>query len=151
VRLSIKHNLNKNGGEIIHSLKNGEIVPNIGIGSIKLGMNASELKKIITEKSIKTLTECYILEYEDVNVWVDNETDCITQIMVFGKFNGKLLNEFGIGSLLSDIESQLNEKAVEEHYVYIFKNLKGICFEIEETEDDFNNDAKIAFISVFSD
>jgi len=141
----------------MYSLKNGEIIPNIGIGSIKLGMNVSELKKIISEKSIQYLSDCYVLECEDVNIWVDKEKDCIAQIMVFGQFNGKLLNKFGVDSYLSDIESQIGKNATEEHYVYVFKNLKGICFEFEEIEDDWNDiewfksNAKIAFISVFSE
>ena len=138
-------------------MQSGDILPGIGIGNIKLGMNLNDVEKIIPNSSIQHLPEFYILHGGDIKVWINISTNCVTQIMVFGTFKGKLMNEFGIGSHLSAIEQKLNQVAQEEHYVYIIKNLKGICFELEEIEEDWDNidwfksNSKINFISVFKD
>lgn len=139
------------------SLQNGNIIPEVGIGNIRLGMNKSDIEKILTEKSIHCLHEFYVYESEGIKVWINKAKDCVTQIMVFGNFNGKLMNKFGIGSHLSDIERQMGEDAEEEQYVYVFKNLKGICFELEEIEEEwddikwFKSNSKITSISIFTE
>ena len=135
----------------------GDILPEIGIGNIKLGMSRNDVEKIMFETIVQCLPEFYILQGEDIKVWVNKSEDCVTQIMVFGAFEGKLMKEFGIGSHLPDIEQKLNETAKEECYVYCFESLRGICFELEELEEDwddidwFKSKSKISFISVFKE
>ena len=138
-------------------MQRGDILPEIGIGNIKLGMNRNDVEKIMHHAPVQCLSEAYILKGRDINVWINKSTNCVTQIMVFGEFKGKLMNEFGIGSYLSNIEQKLNETATDEYYVYTFKNLQGICFELEDIEEDWNDidwfksNSKINFISVFKD
>lgn len=65
------------------------------------------------------------------------------------------MGEFGIGSFLGEIEESAGELSHEESDVYMFKSQRGICFELEDIEEDwdsvtwFKQNAPIEYISVF--
>ena len=137
-------------------MNNGIITPSVGIGNIKLGMSLDEIEKIMPKSTIKHLEYSYIFHGGDIAIWISKACNFVTQIMVFGTFKGTLFEEFGIGSYLSDIDQKVNDIAEYSDYVYTFRKLKGICFEIEDVEKEWDDigwhksNATIEFISVFN-
>lgn len=138
------------------ALKNGVILPGIGVGNIKIGTRLGSLKKILNNYSVAERNpNVDVYETENIKVWVDKSKEEVTQVLVQNEFKGKFLNRFGIGSYLSEIEDFLEEKAKYEYYVYVFESIKGICFELTDIDDDWDNfewfkkHAPIEYISVY--
>ena len=75
--------------------------------------------------------------------------------MAYGSFDGKFADRFGVGSYLCDIEDYLGEKASEKLVTYLFTSVDGICFELNDIDDDwddkewFKANAPIEYISIF--
>ena len=117
-------------------LCDGDIIPGEGIGLFKLDMSREDVENIINVKGYKLdKGKLYnIYDCGDVEIWFDG--DRIYQISVFGDFKGKLLGELGIGSYLADIEKKLNAVSIDNVYVEVFDEMKGICFELSEEEHD---------------
>lgn len=137
-------------------LNDGDIVPGAGIGDIRIGMHKKDIENILSDSTVNQLVEYEVYQGGDVKVWVNKRMDVVTQILVFGGFRGKLMYEYGIGSYLSDIENKLKSRAINERDVYVFDELKGVCFELGEVAKDWDNlqwfkaNAPIECISVFS-
>lgn len=137
------------------SLQTGDIVPGKRIGALELGKDMSVLLEHSDDFTIQDLAQCQLYIGADVQIWVDKTQKIITQIMVYGSFEGTFMGQFKIGSFLGQIEERLGESAYEEADVYLFESQKGICFELEDIEEEwdcvtwFKHNAPIEFISVF--
>ena len=136
-------------------LQTGDIIPGKRIGSIEIGKDVSALLEFSHDFIVQDLSQNQLYIGGDVQVWVDKSKKIITQIMVYGSFKGTFMGRFGIGSFLGKIEECAGELSYEEDYVYLFESQKGICFELEDIEDDwdsitwFKYNAPIEYISVF--
>ncbi|MDE7203961.1 MAG: hypothetical protein K2O91_19195 [Lachnospiraceae bacterium] len=136
-------------------LQTGDIIPGKRIGSIEIGKDVSALLELSHDFIVQDLSQNQLYIGGDVQVWVDKTEKIITQIMVYGSFKGTFMGRFGIGSFLGKIEECAGELSYEEDYVYLFESQKGICFELEDIEDDwdsitwFKYNAPIEYISVF--
>ena len=136
-------------------LQTGDIIPGKRIGSIEIGKDVSTLLELSHDFIVQDLSQNQLYIGGDVQVWVDKSKKIITQIMVYGSFKGTFMRKFGIGSFLGKIEECTGELSYEEDYVYLFESQKGICFELEDIEDDwdsitwFKHNAPIEYISVF--
>lgn len=89
-------------------------------------------------------------------VWIDKEQDKVTQILVNNGFKGESAGLIGLGSTLNDIKRLLNRSYYEELYVYYIEGVSGICFDLDDSSDDEDNDwdefnAPIDYIAVFRD
>lgn len=119
------------------ALKEGDIIPGIGIGPLKLGDDESSFLTLISEFSVRELPPCTVYTGEDVMIWVEQETRKISQILVFGSFRGKLLDRFGIGTYFSEMEQALGERirlVYEIMAEYQFPSLPGVSFELEDLD-----------------
>ncbi len=127
------------------------IINGVSMGSYHLGWGLQELKekmKIIGFVEDE-LDNHYTLTTKDIKFWVEKEQKVITQITVFGKYEGKFLKKIGIGSRLSDL-NVLGIRWVKEDYVYKLPDYPGICFELEDIDDWDELAAPIEFISIYS-
>jgi hypothetical protein len=136
-------------------LQAGNIIPNAQIGFLKIGAGKSDITSISKDFSIKHLPAHDLYVGGDIQIWLHRATNCVTQIMVYDSFGGKFANRFGIGSYLCDIEKYLGEKASEKLDTYLFTSVKGICFELRDIDDDWDDkewykaNAPIEYISIF--
>lgn len=136
-------------------LQTGDIIPGKQIGLIEIGKDVSDLLELSDDFEVQELSDNQLYIGGDVQVWVDRTSKIIIQIMVYGSFKGTFMGEFGIGSLLGEIEESAGELSYEENGVYMFETRRGICFELEDIEGDwdsvtwFKHNAPIEYISVF--
>lgn len=136
-------------------LQTGDIIPGKRIGLIEIDKDVSDLLELSDDFVVQDLADNQLYIGGDVQVWVDKTKKIITQIMVYGSFKGTFMGEFGIGSFLGEIEESAGELSHEESDVYMFKSQRGICFELEDIEEDwdsvtwFKQNAPIEYISVF--
>ncbi len=80
--------------------------------------------------------------------WIDKSQTSVTQIMVFGEYDGKFLEKIGIGSTLSDL-NHLGIGWIKEDYIYKLPEYPGICFELEDIDEWNELEAPIEFISIY--
>lgn len=124
-------------------------------GVFHTGKDVSDLLELSDDFEVQELSDNQLYIGGDVQVWVDRTSKIIIQIMVYGSFKGTFMGEFGIGSLLGEIEESAGELSYEENGVYMFETRRGICFELEDIEGDwdsvtwFKHNAPIEYISVF--
>lgn len=133
-------------------LNNGDIIPGIGIGWIKIHMSCEDVLRNICEYQIKDLISHDRIVCDDVDIWIDKTTKKVTQIMVKEGFQGKYDGAIGIGSLLSTV-IKMGKKYHEELDTYVLDDAPGMCFELGDTSENDSWDelrAPIAYISVFS-
>lgn len=136
------------------SLKEGDIMPGVGIGVIRLGMNLKQLEEIVGgEYNVDDREDYTVLVCDDVWIWVNKERDAATQILVCDGFAGKYAGCIGIGSTLSDVKRMLNVDWHDELDVFVLNDAPGMCFELDEMDEYEEWDeliAPITMISVFS-
>ena len=136
-------------------LQTGDIIPNTQIGPIKIGAGESEIASISKDFLVKQLPEHDLYIGGDIQIWLHRATNYVTQIMAYGSFGGKFADRFGIGSYLCDIEDCLRERASNELGTYLFSSVDGICFELNDIDDDWDDEerfkanAPIEYITIF--
>lgn len=136
-------------------LRTGNIIPSVQIGLIKIGDSKKNIESISKDFLIKQLPEYDLYVGGDIQIWLHRATNHVTQIMAYGSFEGKFVDRFGVGSYLCDIEEYLGDKASEKLGVYQFASVDGICFELRDIDDDWDNEewfkanAPIEYISIF--
>ena len=130
---------------ILFSLHVGDIVPGIGIGTIKLGCAKDTIQDISSNFVVQELPTSWLYVGSDIKIWVDKKENVITQVLVFGGFCGKFMSKYGIGACLSEIEREINDFAYNELDVYKFKSINGICFELEDLDRDWDSETWFTF------
>ena len=151
-------------GEKLFALNNGDIIPQIGIGPLKLGASENELLKISSKCPFqRTLAYSSIIYTgSDVMVWIERSSMEISQILVFGTFSGKLMGKYGIGTYFSEMEYALGEQVELTYEIsmeYRFPSLPGVSFELADIDvpdqvllqKPYKTLAPIGTISVFRD
>lgn len=120
------------------------------MGPYQLGWGLQELKEKIKIIGFveEELDNHYTLTTKNIKFWVEKQQEVITQITVFGEYEGKFLEKISIGSRLSDL-NVLDIRWVKEDYVYKLPDYPGICFELEDIEDWDELAAPIEFISIY--
>lgn len=121
------------------ALKKGEIIPNIGIGSLRLGATEQDLFDLAFDQPLQMASSNFSTVYTgaDVMVWVDKCSGQISQILVFGDFGGKMMGKFGVGTYLHEIERAFGERVRLEYEItmeYRFPSLPGVSFELEDLD-----------------
>ncbi|MGG1517984.1 hypothetical protein ABE504_21385 [Paenibacillus oryzisoli] len=128
----------------------GEIILNgKSVGKYHLGWSLEKLKSELDEScNLESLDNHFTLTSKNMKFWVLRDEDMVSQIMVFGEYDGKFLNEIGIGSTIFDLNKYSIQWAKED-YVYILPDYPGICFELEDIDEWDENVAPIEFISIY--
>lgn len=129
-------------------IKEGNVIPNIGIGKYSLNMSKKELLDIIgKDYEERVRKKDSIISIENANFWISSDGK-VDQIGVSKGFEGKYKNIIGIGSTLAEIQEKLGAY-VEAGDTYELEFEKGICFELEDVEDWEELTAPIEFIYVY--
>lgn len=130
-------------------IKEGNVIPNVGIGKYLLNMSKKELLDIIGDDyKERVRKKDSIISIENANFWLSYDGK-VNQIGVSKGFKGKYKNLIGIGSTLAEIQEKLGAY-VEVGDTYELEFEKGICFELEDVEDWEELTAPIEFIYVFN-
>ncbi|GKS09275.1 hypothetical protein YDYSY3_02750 [Paenibacillus chitinolyticus] len=126
------------------------IINGVSVGPYELGWGLQELKEKISISGFveEELDNHYTITTNTLKFWVEKEQGEITQITVFGEYEGKFLGKIGVGNRLSDL-NDLNIKWIKEDYVYKLSDYPGICFESEDIDDWDELLAPIEFISIY--
>ena len=131
--------------ELFEKIINGK-----SVGVYQLGWTMDKLKEELRGNYIEeSLNSHYTLIAENIKFWVSKKEGTVSQIMVFGRHDGKFLEKIGIGSNISDIVRN-DVRYSKEGYVYVFLDYPGICFELEDIDEWDEYTAPIESISVFS-
>ncbi len=133
-------------------MKYGDIVPGKCIGEIYLGMNMKQVCEIVSVNKIRDLPDFYVVESENISIWISREEDKVTQILVENEFKGKYNNFIGIGTSLKEIHEKFGINWFEDLDCYFLENLDGMCFELGDSGNDYywnEETAPIIAISVF--
>lgn len=155
-RIPRTHSTDKDQTGVYHVyIKKGPIIPGEGIGWIRLGMGFQEVTDRIDQYSRRELANATQIICENVKIWFDRETDCISQILVSGSFEGLFDGWLGLGMTLADIAAK-GYSCYEKLGVYKLGELDGICLELDGEGCDLDDDAPwdeqtvpIARISVY--
>jgi hypothetical protein len=129
-------------------IQDGDVLPGIGVGNIKLDITKEELIEIIGENYKQSPNGSGgVISVENASFWIA-EDGRVNQIGVGGDFKGKYKGKIGIGSTLKDVKEYIGDyKAV--YSTYEVEQDKGICFELEDIEDWDELTAPIEYIYVF--
>ena len=129
-------------------IQNGPIIPGIGISNIELGITKQELLEIIGHSyQEQSLEMGSIIEIENAKFWIASD-DKVEQIGVEKDFKGKYENIIGLGSTLNDLKQYIGDY-IQVYDTYELRNIKGICFELEDIDDWDELNAPIDHIYVF--
>ena len=121
-------------------IKDGEIIPSVSIGEIRLDMTREELLSVIGSDYMETEDDVSIIEVENAEFWVSKKYNRLNQIGVMKDFKGKYKNlTIEIGSTLKEL-TECFGNYVEDEYgeTYEIENIPGMCFglgDVEESED----------------
>ena len=88
-----------------------------------------------------------IIEIENAKFWIASD-DKVDQIGVEKDFKGKYENIIGLGSTLNDLKQYIGDY-IQVYDTYELRNIKGICFELEDIDDWDELKAPIDHIYVF--
>ena len=131
-------------------IKDGDIIPAIGISNIFLGMDKENLISLIgDEYECLKITSGEIIKIENAKFWI-NSNDSVYKISVFGDFNGKWNGLIGIHSTLKDVSDGVGEYKYDL-YCYTIPEYPGICFELMDEENWDELTAPIEYISVYTE
>jgi hypothetical protein len=126
----------------------GDIIPAVGIGNIKLNDRKEALLERIGNDYRERLRENdSIIEIENAAFWISNDGR-IEQIGVTGDFKGKYKNVIGVGSTLEEVKKYVGSY-IDVYGTYEMEEDKGICFELEDAEDWDELTTPINYIFVF--
>lgn len=115
-------------------IKDGSIIPGVGISNIKLGISREALLNIIGDSyEEENLNPGSILIIENAKFWIASDGK-VDQIGVEKDFRGKYENIIGIGSTMSDVKKYFGDY-VDIYDTYEIKNIDGMCFELEDVKD----------------
>ena len=115
-------------------IKDGPIIPGVGISNIKLEIGREELLSIIgNEYEEENLDPGSIISIENAKIWIADDGK-VDQIGVGKDFHGKYKNIIGIGSTMLDVKRYFGDY-VNIYCTYEIKNIDGMCFELEDVED----------------
>lgn len=120
----------------IMRIEDGKIFAGLSISNIKLDITREELLDIIGEdyeESEINETDTTIT-IENASFWIDYNGK-VSQIGVWGDFQGRYRDIIGIGSTLEDVKEHIGNYD-EEYDTYGIENEKGICFELGDMDDD---------------
>lgn len=129
-------------------IKDGEIIPGVGISNIRLNITKEELLNIIGKDFKERFREIdSVIEIENAKFWIASDGK-VDQIGVEKDFKGKYKNLIGLGSTLTDVKRFVGNY-VDVYGTYEMEDEKGICFELEDIEDWDELKAPIEYIYVF--
>lgn len=129
-------------------MKDGPIIPGIGISSIRLGMSRQELLCLIGDDYQEQCLEMgSIIKIENAKFWISSDGK-VDQIGVENDFRGKYKKLIGLGSTLVELKKYVGDY-IEVQDTYELKDIKGICFELEDIDDWDELKAPIDHIYVF--
>ncbi len=133
-------------------IKDGAIIPEVGISNIKLGISREELLNIIgCSYEERVREDDSIIKVENAKFWIASDGK-VDQIGVEKDFHGKYENIIGIGSTMLDVKKYFGDY-VNIYCTYEIKNIDGMCFELEDVkdyEDEWDElTAPIEFIYVY--
>ena len=123
-------------------IKDGEIIPGVSIGEIRLDMTREELLSVIGSDYKETEDDVSIIEVENAKFWVSKKYNRLNQIGVMKDFKGRYKNlTIEIGSTLKELTEHLGNYVEDEYgYTYEIENILGMCFELEDVEEFENWD-----------
>ena len=129
-------------------MKDGAIIPAVGIGEIALNSTREELLKVLKgEFKERFIDNGSIIEIENAKFWISDDGK-VDQIGVERDFKGKYKNIIGLGSTLTDVKNSVGNY-VNVYDTYEMETDKGICFELEDIDDWDELKAPIDHIYVF--
>ncbi len=133
-------------------IREGKVIPNVGIGPFRLGMSTKELEKIICDYTIENRTNGILKVYHVENAqFFFDKNDALQQAGVSFGFKSKYLDAIGIGDTVKEL-TKLGYEYYEEFDDYLIRGVDGICFELGDTnsDDDWNEkEAPIEWIFVY--
>lgn len=129
-------------------IKDGDVIPAVGIGNIKLDITREELLKFLEgDFKDRFREDDSIIEIENAKFWISNDGK-VDQIGVTGDFNGKYRDAIGLGCTLNDVK-KLVGNYINVYDTYEMEVDKGICFELADIDDWDELKAPIDHIYVF--
>lgn len=136
-------------------IKNGNIMPQIGISQFFLGKKQKEIIDMLGNDYTVYLNEkngWTFIDIDNAKFYFNSDKDLL-QIGVTIGFHGKLENCIGIGDTLSDLQKKYGG-FYNEYDQYYIKGMEGVCFELGDTDDEDEWDelnAPIEWIFVYND
>lgn len=129
-------------------IREGAIIPNVGIGNFLLNMTKDELLNIIGDDYEEIMRKKdSVISIENAKFWI-TEDGKVDQIGIGKEFQGAYKNIIGIGSTLAEVKDRIGNY-MEVGDTYEMESERGICFELEDIEDWEELTAPIEFIYVF--
>lgn len=129
-------------------IQDGPIILDIGISNIRLGITKQELLWTVGYSyQDQSLEIGSIIEIENAKFWIASDGK-VDQIGVEKDFRGKYKKLLGLGSTLNDLKQYIGDY-VQVYDTYELKDIKGICFELEDIDDWDELKAPINHIYVF--
>lgn len=132
-------------------IQEGKVIPNVGIGPFLLGMSSKELENIISDYTTENrVNNVRVYHVENAQFFFD-ENDALQQVGVSLGFESKYLDVIGIGDTLKEL-TKLGYEYYEEFDDYLIRGVDGICFELGDTDSDYDwneKEAPIEWIFVY--
>lgn len=131
------------------------ILPGKGSGPLRLGMTFDEITEQIGPYDQRELANATQLICENIKIWIDHQTDRVSQILAYGSFEGMFDGWPTLGMTLADVEKK-GYSYHEELGVYLLDGSDGMCMELDDDcdlDDDTPWDersAPITRISVYT-
>ncbi len=133
-------------------IREGKIIPNIGIGSFILGMKNDDFENQISDYNIEYRVNGIKVYHIENAMFFFDKMNILYQIGVTFGFEGKFLDTIGIGSKIKDL-NELGFECYEECYDYLISGVDGIALELGDTDSDYDWDeeeAPIEWIFVYN-
>lgn len=119
--------------------KTVSILPGQGIGPLRLGMTFDEVAEQIGSYDQRELANATQLICENIKIWIDHQTDCVSQILAYGSFEGTFDGWLTLGMTLADAVKK-GYSYHEELGVYMLDGVDGMCVELND-DCDLDDDA----------
>jgi len=123
----------------MYRLKSGSILPGKGIGPFRLGMTFNEVTGQVSQYKQRELANASQIICENVKIWIDHQTDLVSQILVYGSFDGTFDGWLSVGKTLADALEK-GYSYHEELGAYMLDGIEGLCMELED-DCDLDDDA----------
>ena len=118
----------------MNELKTVSILTGKGIGLLRLGMTFDEIVEQIELYDQRELANATQLICENIKIWIDHQTDCVSQILAYGSFEGAFDGWLTLGMTLADAVKK-GYSYHEELGVYILNGVDGMCLELDDDCD----------------